>query len=430
MRRGSSRLTLLLLHAACTAGLSLNLGVGSKIPRSLLSLPYKELLELAGSQPAAKYLWRTLRNGEDPTVGWLADDGASGAHHDASGFGLGARRREAIATSSRAIDSIGRLVFQSVAADGTRKLLIGLHDGLEVESVIIPPLSRSEESAVASNARAHSTLCISSQVGCRMGCAFCATGRQGLTRNLSTDEILAQAWLAKATVAAAGMPPLTNVVFMGMGEPADNAANVRAAVSVLTNPRQFGFSPKNVLVSTVAPTPAAFASLVGFNEEDATPNGANDGEAALAWSLHAVDESLRKRLVPTARFSPTELRDGLCAALLARPDPRRRRLVVEYVLINGVNGTRHAAAMSTRKLSCRCAVACRAPPWRCLVRPYGAGPATHDLLQFLAHQSRSAADPFGATRARTDNWPPHVRRQRRRRACTRRVFGTAGRGVS
>ena len=112
---------------------------------------------------------------------------------------------------------------------------------VDESTTFIPPLP-STGRKTAANARARTTLCISSQVGCRQGCAFCATGRMGLLRDLSTDEILVQAWWAKRAAAKAGLPPLANVVFMGMGEPADNTANVRAAVDCLVDPARFGFS--------------------------------------------------------------------------------------------------------------------------------------------------------------------------------------------
>jgi 23S rRNA (adenine2503-C2)-methyltransferase len=275
------------------------------------------------------------------------------------------------------------------APDGTLKLLLVLSDGLEVESVVIPPLPAGGKRAPS--ARARSTVCVSSQVGCRQGCRFCATGRMGLLRNLSAGEILAQVAAARRAAAGRGLPDVANVVFMGMGEPADNAQNVRAAVACLVDPRRFGFSRDRVSVSTVAPTPDAFADVLGLGtgagrtgqscgagegdvsiREDGVCIGTSSGteapiprpvpaaagtcqppgrrgsppvdpSPALAWSLHAVDEELRRGLVPTARHSPTALRDGLCAALRARPDPRRRRVVLEVALIAGVNDeTRHA----------------------------------------------------------------------------------------
>ena len=279
---------------------------------SLLSAPLSHL-----NAPATKYLWRQLRRGTDPFTLWH-----SGNVEEASGVGLGAAARARIMDDFPPLDAIATLALETTATDGTRKLLLRLSDGLEVETVLIPPLPPTGRK-VASNARARTTLCISSQVGCRQGCAFCATGRMGRIRNLNADEILAQAHLAKRVAAANGMPPLANIVFMGMGEPADNADNVRLAVDCLVDPKRFGFSRQSVVVSTVAPSPAVFETLAST-------------DAVLAWSLHAADEKLRKLLVPTARHSPAALRKGLCDALLQRP-PRRRRVLIEYVLIDGVN---------------------------------------------------------------------------------------------
>jgi len=121
-----------------------------------------------------------------------------------------------------------------------------------------------------------------------------------------------------------------------MGEPADNAPTVRRAVAALCDGRRFGFSPSKVTVSTVAPTAAAFSALY-LGDGDGDGDGGDGGPVpAIAWSLHAADATLRKELVPTARDDPAALRDGLCATL-ARLPPRRRKVMVEYVLLGGVN---------------------------------------------------------------------------------------------
>ncbi|KAL1519108.1 hypothetical protein AB1Y20_003373 [Prymnesium parvum] len=294
---------------------------------SLLSLPLSTLSDVAGGAAAAQYLWRHLRRGEDPSQLFRSELAAA----EACGVGLHPARRHQLESSLRPLSALARLVLETVAADGTRKLLLRLHDGLEVEAVLIPPLPRGGRKA-APNARRRTTLCLSSQVGCRQGCAFCATGRMGRVRDLSADEILAQAFLAKRAGLAAALPPLSNVVFMGMGEPADNAASVRAAVECLTDPQRFSFSPTAVVVSTVAPSPRAFRALLGLDAAAA----ADERGPALAWSLHSADPALRQLLVPTATHPPARLRDGLCEALLRRP-PRRRRVLIEYVLIAGVN---------------------------------------------------------------------------------------------
>jgi len=293
---------------------------------ALLSLPYDELAALAGGRGAARSVWSLLRAGRQPAQAWRDDPAAAAV---AGTFGLSRARQEAVAAAGARLAEL-EPIRRTVAADGTTKLLLQLADGQAVETVLIPPLPDTG-SKKADSARAHTTVCVSSQVGCRQGCTFCATGRMGLLRNLDVEEILGQVFAAKREAAAAGLPPLANAVFMGMGEPADNADAVRQAVACLIDGKRFGFGRSRVLVSTVAPTPDAFATLLRPFE------GADDEAApALAWSLHAADSELRRALVPTARHSAEELRDGLCEALRARP-PRRRRVMIEYACIAGVN---------------------------------------------------------------------------------------------
>lgn len=303
----------LLLLAAVHGLTRPSLPSGSLTRPSLLSAPLTHL-----DAPATKYLWRLLRRGDDPFKWWQRGVGLE----EAGGAGLGSSARMHMMGAYRPLDDVATLALETTAADGTRKLLLRLADGLEVETVLIPPLPPTGRQ-VASNARTRTTLCISSQVGCRQGCAFCATGRMGRLRDLTTDEILAQAHIARRVAVSASLPPVANVVFMGMGEPADNAANVRTAVVSLVDPDRFGFSRQSVVISTVAPSPRAFTDIAATG-------------VVLAWSLHAADARLRKMLVPTAQYSPSALRDGLCEALRARP-PRRRRLLIEYVLIADVN---------------------------------------------------------------------------------------------
>ena len=141
----------------------------------------------------------------------------------------------------------------SPSADGTTKLLLRLQDGMEVETVIIPWFDRNK-----------STLCVSSQVGCKQGCTFCATGRMGKLRSLTTDEIMAQVFYATKIIRLSSsqtsetktiaLPPIDNVVFMGMGEPADNHEAVTNAVHILTDWNLFQLSAKKITISTIAPT--------------------------------------------------------------------------------------------------------------------------------------------------------------------------------
>jgi 23S rRNA (adenine2503-C2)-methyltransferase len=154
---------------------------------------------LLGGSGRAKLVWEVLREGRDPF-----DEGS----------GLGQNTRAAL--HAHFSPPAHEMLATSVSECGTRKLLLRLPLGDEVETVIIPH-------------RGFSTLCVSSQVGCRQGCTFCATGTMGLLRSLTADEILLQLHTASAAVREHGMPPLRNVVFMGMGEPADNVEHVTGA---------------------------------------------------------------------------------------------------------------------------------------------------------------------------------------------------------
>mmetsp|Transcript_12751 Transcript_12751/g.19254 ORF Transcript_12751/g.19254 Transcript_12751/m.19254 type:complete len:450 (-) Transcript_12751:1379-2728(-) len=198
------------------------------------------------------------------------------------------------------------------SSDGTTKLLLKMKDGLEVETVIIPW-----------DDRERSTLCVSSQVGCRQGCTFCATGRMGRLRNLSADEILIQVYFATKICRVSKIFKIDNIVFMGMGEPADNSDAVCTATRILTDRQLFQLSQSKVTVSTVAPDPQSFSLFA-------------DAPCVLAWSVHAATDELRKILVPTTRHTMEELREGLVEVLRRRPK-RLRTTMLEYVLIDGMN---------------------------------------------------------------------------------------------
>jgi 23S rRNA (adenine2503-C2)-methyltransferase len=199
------------------------------------------------------------------------------------------------------------LVSVNEAADGTRKLVLATVDGAKIESVLIPEARRQ-------------TLCVSSQVGCSLDCAFCATGRMGLGRNLHADEIVDQALHAAELLDADGKS-LTHVVFMGMGEPLLNLKHVAQAIRVLTHDDAFGLAHRRITVSTagVAPKIAELGRLAPVR---------------LAISLHAARDELRDVLVPlNRRFAIAELLEA-CAKF---PTPKRERLSFEYTLIAGVN---------------------------------------------------------------------------------------------
>jgi len=204
--------------------------------------------------------------------------------------------------------------------DGSRKYLFRLADGLAVESVLIPE-------------RDHHTVCISSQVGCAQGCRFCRTASVGFRRNLTAGEILAQVRDIRNELGAEGR--LTNVVFMGMGEPLANYDNLIAALKVMTdNDNGLGFSQRKVTVST-AGLVSKFAAL------------GRDTPVNLAVSLNATDNQTRDRLMPINRRYPLE---KLIAACRQYPLPRTRRITFEYILIKGVNDSRADAGRLARLL--------------------------------------------------------------------------------
>ncbi|MCB1135920.1 MAG: 23S rRNA (adenine(2503)-C(2))-methyltransferase RlmN [Chlamydiia bacterium] len=195
------------------------------------------------------------------------------------------------------------------SSDDSEKFLLLTHDGLFTEMVLMPSPNRV-------------TLCVSSQVGCRMGCTFCQTGKLGLQRNLSRGEILAQLVLANQRLAERGEDRrVTNIVFMGMGEPLDNFDELVAACRTMIDPEAFGLSKHRVTVSTSGLVP----EIRRLGEE--LP-------VRLAISLHSPDDERRSRLMPVNRTYPlAELKQ----ALLEYPSPKRYGITFEYVMIKGEN---------------------------------------------------------------------------------------------
>src|SRR5207245_11026929 len=189
-----------------------------------------------------------------------------------------------------------------VSSDGTVKFLWALADGEAIESVLIPEGKRR-------------TLCISSQAGCALGCVFCATGRMGFRRNLTTAEIAAQ---VRELVLRDPATPPTNVVFMGMGEPLLNWDAVDAALTILNHPDVLGIGARHITVSTVGILPS-LAQLARRPEQ-----------FRLAVSLHAPSAELRHELMPIEK--KYRLPD-----LLQALGQFRRRVTLEYVLIGGKN---------------------------------------------------------------------------------------------
>ena len=199
------------------------------------------------------------------------------------------------------------VVLSQRSVDGTQKLLLRGFDGAMIEAVLIP-----EE-------RRH-TLCVSTQVGCPLTCSFCATGALGFTRNLSAGEIVDQVLHARRRIPAD--EALTNVVFMGMGEPLLNLPNVSEAIRILVDPKGLALAPRRITVSTagVLPQIGPLLSVAPIH---------------LAVSLHATTDEVRDVLVPLNRRFPLA---ELMATLRAEPQINRRRPVFfEYTLMDGVN---------------------------------------------------------------------------------------------
>ncbi len=248
------------------------------------------------------------------------------------------------------------------STDDTRKLLIRLRDGATVETVLIPGVSagksglpspvqphggpgrRSDEGgdrpgdadagaavddddeaedpmSTADAAAVRVTQCVSTQVGCAMGCVFCASGVAGLKRHLGADEVVAQVVAGRAQLDAGER--LRNVVFMGMGEPLHNYAATARALQLLTHPEGVALSARRITVSTSGLVPEIARLGADFG-----------GNIGLAVSLHAADDETRSRLMPINKKYPLSV---LMEGLRAYPLPRRRRITIEYTLVAGRN---------------------------------------------------------------------------------------------
>jgi 23S rRNA (adenine2503-C2)-methyltransferase len=234
------------------------------------------------------------------------------------------------------------------AGDGTRKLVLGLAGGARVECVLIPmtPLadvdadagvadSDDEETEPGPAEGTRVTLCVSTQFGCAMGCVFCASGQAGLGRALDPGEVVAQVILAK-TLLEPG-EELKNLVFMGMGEPLHHYDATARALRLLTHPEGGGMSPRRITVSTVGLVPGLKRLGSDFG-----------GKVGLAVSLHAPDDATRERIVPMNKRYPLS---ELMRALREYPLPKRRRITIEYTMIDGVNDSAEHAERLVELLS-------------------------------------------------------------------------------
>jgi 23S rRNA (adenine2503-C2)-methyltransferase len=316
------------------------------------------LLERAGGvasaarATAAKVLRHAYGGAERSSAAPAWDDGALGA------ASVGAWARSALLALDPSLSL--EIAEEAPSADDTVRLALRARDGALVETVIIPGPARA-------------TLCVSSQVGCARACSFCETGRHGLQRQLEAGEIVDQVRVALARWQARGRATaLSNLVFMGMGEPFDNLGEVTRAIRLLTDPRAFGFAAKRVTVSTVGVADKLEAFFSGCRAE-------------LAVSLNAPDDARRDAIMPVNRRVPLA---ALRAALVERV-PAGRRVLFEYVLFDGFNdapGDADLLAGFVAGLRCRVnVIPCNPGPDPAL-RP----PAPERLDAFVARLSSHA----------------------------------------
>jgi 23S rRNA (adenine2503-C2)-methyltransferase len=206
------------------------------------------------------------------------------------------------------------VVTEQISHDGTRKWMLRVAGGQAIETVYIPEADRG-------------TLCVSSQVGCPLECSFCATGRQGFSRNLTTAEIIGQLWIAASALGQFPRPerrPISNVVFMGMGEPLLNFDNVLRAIDLMLDDNAYGLSRRRVTVSTAGMVPQM------DRLKQLSP-------VSLAVSLHAPNDRLRDELVPLNRTYP--LAELLPACKRFAQDYTHESITFEYTMLDGVNDT-------------------------------------------------------------------------------------------
>jgi len=209
------------------------------------------------------------------------------------------------------------VMMDQKSEDGTHKWLLKLDSGNSIETVFIPEDERG-------------TLCVSSQIGCALECSFCSTGRQGFNRNLTTGEIISQVLVANRALGcnSQGERRITNVVMMGMGEPLLNFDNVVRAMDLMMDDFAYGLSKRRVTLSTAGVVPA----LDRLTEVT---------DVSLALSLHAPNDALRNELVPLNR--KYQIKEVLAACKRYLRDHKRRRVTVEYVMLDGINdSSKHA----------------------------------------------------------------------------------------
>lgn len=269
---------------------------------SLIGLNLKELEEVAVSGGMPRFVGRQLAQ-------WIYDKRVTSFDGMVN---ISKRNREWLSAHY----DVGRYapLRKMKSADGTVKYLYSAGDGQSVESVYIPDKERA-------------TLCVSSQVGCKMNCYFCATGRMGFKAQLTPARIINQ---ILSSGGADGLSDLTNVVFMGMGEPLDNLEAVEKTIEILTAPWGLAWSPKRITVSTVGKLPELKELL------DRT-------SVHVAISVHTPDSRERAQLMPAQKAFPLS---AVMKLLSAYDFSHQRRLSLEYIVWRGVNDdVAHAEAL-------------------------------------------------------------------------------------
>jgi 23S rRNA (adenine2503-C2)-methyltransferase len=294
---------------AGTAGRGSKPVVESKLDLRAVMLDEAEAFAVAQGWPRfrGEQIWR-----------WVHDKGAR-SFDDMTNLGRDTRARLA----QTAV--IGGLEIAEIQTshDGTRKLRMVTHDGQSIESVVIPDGDKT-------------TQCISSQVGCAVDCQFCATAKLGLRRNLDAGEIVDQVYLARRLLAEDDPGRrISNVVYMGMGEPLHNYDNLVRSLRILTHDKGVGLSQRRITVSTSGLVP----KLERLGGEDIRPN--------LAVSLNAPNDAIRDAIMPINRKWNIA---RLLGALRAYPLEQRRRITFEYVLLAGVNDSLGDAAQLSKLL--------------------------------------------------------------------------------
>lgn len=271
---------------------------GDDHPVDLLDLPHDELEALVASLGEPRFR-------ADQIFRWIHGRGATRFEEMTD---LSRSLRARLAEASR----IGALALLDVrdSEDGSAKLALQTADGHVVEAVLMPEARKV-------------SVCLSSQVGCAQGCGFCATARLGLRRSLRAGEIVAQLYAVRRYLAERGDERrISNVVYMGMGEPLANLWGTTRSIRLLTHPLGANLSSRRITVSTVGILPALERL------------GAHRPQVNLAISLNATDQETRARIMPAARRYPL---DALLEAIRRFPLEKRRRVTWEYVLLKGLN---------------------------------------------------------------------------------------------